>query len=66
MKHKRELSLTMLVVFVALTMIVGPALFWSPKRFDQKLTLITKWLHEYEAERRIEGDHIFLSFALSF
>ena len=45
---------------------VGPALLWSPKRFDQKVTFITKWLHEYHAERRIEGDHIFASFVMSF
>ena len=45
---------------------VGPALLWSPKRFDQKITFIAKWLHEYHAERRIEGDHIMVSFATSF
>jgi hypothetical protein len=45
---------------------VGPALLWSPKRFDQKITFIVKWLHEYDTERRIEGDHIFASFAMSF
>jgi len=25
-----------------------------------------KWLHEYHAERRLEGDHIMLSLAASF
>jgi hypothetical protein len=45
---------------------VGPALLWSPKRFDQKITFIVKWLHEYDTERRIEGDHIFASFAMGF
>ncbi len=44
---------------------VGPAVLWSPKRFDQKITFIAKWLHEYDTERRIEGDHIFVSFAMS-
>jgi len=44
----------------------GPAVLWSPKRFDQKITFIAKWLHEYHAERRIEGDHVFVSFAMSF
>jgi hypothetical protein len=45
---------------------VGPALLWSPKRFDQNVSFIAKWLHEYDTERRIEGDHIFASFAMSF
>lgn len=45
---------------------VGLAVLWSPKRFDQKVTFIAKWLHEYHVERRIEGDHIFVSFAMSF
>ena len=45
---------------------VGPALLWNPKRFDQKITFVVKWLHEYDTERRVEGDHIFGSFAMSF
>jgi hypothetical protein len=45
---------------------IGPAVLWSPKRFDQKITFIAKWLHEYHAERRIEGDHVFVSFAMNF
>jgi hypothetical protein len=45
---------------------IGPAVLWSPKRFDQKITFIAKWLHEYDTERRIEGDHVFVSFAMSF
>jgi hypothetical protein len=45
---------------------VGPALLWSPKRFDQRVTFIAKWLHEFHTERRIEGDHIFASIAMSF
>jgi hypothetical protein len=45
---------------------IGPALLWSPKRFDQAVTFIAKWLHEYDAERRMEGDHVFVSFAMSF
>ena len=45
---------------------VGPAVLWSPERFKQKVTFIAKWLHEYDTERRIEGNHIFASFAMSF
>jgi hypothetical protein len=45
---------------------VGPAVLWSTKRFGREVTFIAKWLHEYHAERRIEGDHVFVSFALSF
>jgi hypothetical protein len=45
---------------------VGPAVLWSTKRFGREVTFIAKWLHEYHAERRIQGDHIFASFAMSF
>jgi hypothetical protein len=45
---------------------VGPAVLWSPKKFNQRVSFIAKWLHEYHAERRIKGDHIFASFAMSF
>ena len=27
---------------------------------------IIKWLHEYHAENRLEGDHVFASFAVNF
>jgi hypothetical protein len=45
---------------------IGPALLWSTKTFDRDITFIAKWLHEYDTENRIEGDHIFASFAMSF
>jgi hypothetical protein len=45
---------------------VGPALLWSPKRFGQKIAFIAKWLHEFHAENRLEGDHVFASIAISF
>ena len=44
---------------------IGPALFWNKNVFGQNVSFIAKWLHEYHAERRIEGDHIFVSFAVS-
>ncbi len=45
---------------------VGPALLWNTKSFGREVTFIAKWLHEYHAERRFEGDHVFVSFAMSF
>jgi len=45
---------------------IGPALLWSTKIAGRDISFIAKWLHEYDAERRIEGDHVFVSFAMSF
>jgi hypothetical protein len=45
---------------------VGPALLWNTKIGDQDISFIAKWLHEFHAENRLEGDHIFLSFALDW
>jgi hypothetical protein len=45
---------------------VGPALLWNTKINDQEVSFIAKWLHEYHAERRLEGDHVFVSFAMGF
>ena len=45
---------------------VGPAFLWAPKIGDQTVSFIAKWLHEFHAENRLEGDHIFLSFALDW
>jgi hypothetical protein len=45
---------------------VGPALLWTTKVGDQEVSFIAKWLHEFHAENRLEGDHVFLSFALDW
>jgi hypothetical protein len=45
---------------------VGPALLWTRSIGDQDVSFIAKWLHEFHAENRLEGDHIFLSFALDW
>jgi hypothetical protein len=45
---------------------IGPALLWSPKKFNGSISFIAKWLHEFHAENRLEGDHIFLSLVASF
>jgi hypothetical protein len=45
---------------------IGPAVLWSTKILNTDVAFITKWLHEYDAEKRFEGDHVFISFAFSF
>ena len=45
---------------------VGPALLWSRNFGKQNVTFIAKWLHEFHAQKRLEGDHIYLSFALDW
>lgn len=44
---------------------IGPAVMWIPGTFGNRLTLIAKYLNEYDTENRLEGEHLFLSFALS-
>ena len=45
---------------------VGPALMWNWEFGRQNVTFIAKWLHEFHAENRLEGDHFYLSFALDW
>jgi hypothetical protein len=45
---------------------VGPAILWTTKINVHEVSFIAKWLHEYHAERRLEGDHVFVSFAMGF
>jgi len=45
---------------------VGPALLWSPEIFGRNVPIIVKWLHDFHAENRLEGDHVMGSFVLSF
>ncbi len=45
---------------------VGPAILWSTNIGDQDVSFIAKWLHEFHAENRLEGNHIFLSFVLDW
>jgi hypothetical protein len=45
---------------------IGPAILWNPKVADRQISLIAKWFHEFHAEKRLEGDHMFVSFAMSF
>jgi hypothetical protein len=45
---------------------IGPALLWSPNILGKDVPIIVKWLHEFHADNRLEGDHFFASFVLSF
>ena len=45
---------------------IGPGIFWSPKRYNQKVSFIAKLLHEFHGENRLEGDHLFFSVVMSF
>ena len=44
---------------------IGPAVLWNTKVGNQEVSFIAKWINEYHAENRMEGDHVFLSFAMS-
>lgn len=45
---------------------IGPAFMYATRIGEQDVTFIAKWLHEFEAENRLEGDHFFLSFAMDW
>ena len=45
---------------------IGPAVMWLPKGFGGNAAFILKWFNEFHAENRMEGDHVFASFAISF
>ena len=45
---------------------IGPALMWATKIKDTDLVVTAKWLHEFHAEHRLEGDHLFLNLTLAF
>jgi hypothetical protein len=45
---------------------IGPSILWNTEMGGQEIAFIAKWIHEFHAERRLEGDHVFASFALSF
>jgi len=45
---------------------IGPAFLWATRIGEQDVSFIAKWLHEFDAENRLEGDHIFLSFSLDW
>jgi hypothetical protein len=45
---------------------IGPALLWARKFGKQDVSIVAKWLHELHAENRLEGDHIYISFAMDW
>jgi hypothetical protein len=45
---------------------VGPGLMWTTQIGRQSVLFIAKWLHEFHAENRLEGDHVVVSFALDW
>ena len=45
---------------------IGPALLWSPKVEKGHLSLILKWIHDLDYEKRMEGDYGQLIFAYQF
>jgi hypothetical protein len=45
---------------------IGPAVMYATKIRDVDLVISAKWLHEFHAEHRLEGEHIFLNFTLAF
>lgn len=44
----------------------GPAVMWATRIGGQDVTFIAKWLHEFHAENRLEGDHVYLSVAMDW
>ena len=44
---------------------IGPAVMWIPPQYEGEVALVAKWIHEYHAKNRIEGDHVFLSLVMS-
>lgn len=45
---------------------IGPAVLWSTMVGQSQVSFIAKFLHEYKAENRLEGNHAFVSFAVGF
>ena len=45
---------------------VGPALYWATRFGQQDVSFIAKWLHEFDAENRLEGDHVYVSLAMDW
>ena len=45
---------------------IGPAVLWTTEINGQEVSFIAKWLHEFDVERRMEGDHVFASFVMGF
>ncbi|MGI9290805.1 MAG: SphA family protein [Gammaproteobacteria bacterium] len=45
---------------------LGPTALWAAEIDGQPVIFIAKWLHEFDADNRIEGDHFMASFAVDW
>ncbi len=45
---------------------IGPSLMWIPKIKNKDVAVSAKWIHEFDTENRLEGDHLFLNFTMAF
>jgi hypothetical protein len=45
---------------------IGPAIMWMPKIKGRDIMISAKWLHDYHAENRPEGDHFYLNVTMRF
>jgi len=45
---------------------IGPAIYYSKNISGKDVYFIAKWVRDYHAENRVEGDYAYASFALSF
>lgn len=43
---------------------IGAQVMWVPPRYEGSVALVGKWIHEYDSENRLDGDHVFLSFMI--
>ncbi len=44
----------------------GPAIYWIRKIGSRDVAFTLKWFSEFNVKNRLEGDHVFASFAMSF
>ncbi|MCZ6860242.1 MAG: transporter [Alphaproteobacteria bacterium] len=45
---------------------VGPAFLWMTKIGDKKVSFSTKWIHEFHADNRPEGDNFYFTVSTDF
>ncbi|MGI9247646.1 MAG: SphA family protein, partial [Woeseiaceae bacterium] len=45
---------------------IGPNFMWVRNIDEKDVAFILKWINEFDVEKRLEGDHVFASFAFSF
>ena len=45
---------------------IGPVVYYTKKIGGSEVYFSVKWLKEFDVKNRLEGDHVYASFALSF